>query len=88
MCYNWNPEKFRLRHVIFREMMADLLDDGVMQKFTDPKKDPFWDPEGNQNAYPEKSKAKNKETNGKTPKTNYKVENNKVANNSSCCNIY
>ncbi len=36
MCYNWNPEKFRLRHIIFREMLDDLLDDGVLQKFIDP----------------------------------------------------
>ena len=52
--YNWNPEKFRLRLVLFREMLDDLLDDGILQKFRDPKKDPFWDPEKeSQNPYPE-----------------------------------
>ncbi len=58
MRYEWNPEKFRLRHVIFREMLDDLLDDGVMQKFSDPLKDPFLDPKEDQNAYPDKNKGK------------------------------
>jgi hypothetical protein len=55
MRYEWNPEKFRLRHVIFREMLDDLLDDGVMQNFSEPLKDPFWDPKEAQNAYPDKN---------------------------------
>ena len=49
--YNWKTEKFRLRLVLFREMLDDLLDDGILQKISDPKKDPFWDPENeSQNA--------------------------------------
>jgi hypothetical protein len=59
--YQWNPEKFRNRLVLFREMLDDLLDDGILQKFGDPKKDPFWDPEAeSKNAYPDKVKKDDK----------------------------
>jgi hypothetical protein len=75
MRYEWNPEKFRLRLVIFREMLDDLLDDGVMQKFSDPLKDPFWDPKEAQNAYPDGIKGKG-------------MKGPEKSNSSSCCNIY
>ena len=76
--YNWNPEKFRNRLVFFREYLNDLLDDGVLQNFSDPKKDPFWDPEKEaKDPYPEKKKSK-----GKGKKNAAQV------NQAQCCIIY
>jgi hypothetical protein len=84
--YNWNPEKFRNRLVFFREYLDDLLDDGVLQKFGDPKKDPFWDPEKEaKDPYPEKKKAKGKD-NGKEKGKGKK--NAEKVHHSSCCTIY
>jgi len=56
--YRWNPDKFQNRLFLFREMLDDYLDDGILQKFGTPDKDPFWDPPVVQNAYPEKKKVK------------------------------
>ena len=68
--YQWNPEKFRNRLILFREMLDDLLDDGILQKFGDPKKDPFWDPEAeSKNAYPEKVKKDDKSKKKEDDKT-------------------
>ena len=79
--YTWNPDKFRNRLVVFKEMLDDFLDDGILQKFGDPKKDPFWDPEQeSKNPYPEKKKKDKGK--GKGKKDTHK------ANNSSCCTIY
>lgn len=46
MRYQWNVDKFQNRLFLFREMLDDYLDDGILQKFGTPEKDPFWDPEG------------------------------------------
>jgi hypothetical protein len=72
--YNWNPDKFQNRLVLFRDMLDDFLDDGILQKFGTPDKDPFWDPtNGAQIAYPEKKKH---------------IPNAPQAKNSSCCEIF
>jgi len=102
--YQWNPEKFRNRLVLFREMLDDLLDDGILQKFGDPQKDPFWDPEADsKNAYPDKKKKDGKDgKDGKEGKDGKKGDvkkeddkkkgagkaEAKKSDQSACCTIY
>lgn len=41
--YDWSVDKFKSRLLLMREFLDDLMDDGILQSFTE-NNDPFWDP--------------------------------------------